>query len=97
VTISCAATIGVSVAFGPGRAGFASYGLRHKRLRKEWSITVARGVDACLRCGQLIEPGTVDLGHDDYDRRVCTGPEQASCNRSAAGRLNRKRKGSRVW
>jgi hypothetical protein len=48
---------------------------------------VAAGVVNCARCGEPIEPGTLwDLGHDDHDPRVHTGPEHASCNRGAPHR-----------
>ena len=56
----------------------------HRRTRKEFAPLVAAGVVNCARCGELIEPGTPwDLGHDDRDPRFYSGPEHASCNRSA--------------
>lgn len=62
------------------------YGHHHQQLRKRWAPNVAAGVVDCARCGERIEPGDPwDLGHDDHDRRVYTGPEHQACNRGTNG------------
>lgn len=62
------------------------YGAAHQAQRGKWRSTVEAGHATCARCGQPIAPGTPwDLGHTD-DRTAWTGPEHASCNRSAGGR-----------
>jgi hypothetical protein len=70
------------------------YGHRHQQLRKRWAPIVAAGGVLCARCGQPILPGELwDLGHDDVDRRVYTGPEhRARCNRSAGGQEGNRRR-----
>jgi hypothetical protein len=69
------------------------YGSRHQGLRRAWARKVAAGV-LCVRCGLPIVPGEPwDLGHDDYDRNVYTGPEHRACNRATS----RKRHTSRRW
>ena len=61
------------------------YGNEHQRLRKVWAPHVERGEVRCARCGRLIQPGTPwDLGHDDNDRSVYSGPEHRRCNRRTA-------------
>jgi hypothetical protein len=61
------------------RTSARGYGAEHERLRRSWARTVAIGIVACARCGQLISPGEPwDLGHDDYDRTVYTGPSGIS-------------------
>jgi len=72
-----------------GRAGTSrrGYGARHQALRKQLAPLVAEGGVACARCGEPIAAGTPwDLGHDDHDRSIYTGPEHAGCNRATAGR-----------
>ena len=65
-------------------------------MRRMWAPRVAAGVVACARCGRLIPAGEPwDLGHDDFDRRVYTGPEHRRCNRATAGRF--KQRFSRAW
>ena len=72
------------------------YGHRHQQERKRWKPEVDAGRVACARCGRLIAPGEPwDLGHDDHDRSIYTGPEHRRCNRATAGR--RKRRQSRRW
>lgn len=61
------------------------YGPLHRALRRRWEPQVRVGAVDCARCGRRIAPGDAwDLGHSD-DRRSYTGPEHASCNRSARG------------
>jgi hypothetical protein len=70
------------------------YGSAHQTLRAGWTQRVAAGGVRCARCGLPIAPGEPwDLGHDDYDRRIWTGPEHRRCNRATSGRVRR----SRIW
>jgi hypothetical protein len=47
----------------------------------------------CARCGRPIAPGSAwDLGHDDHDCSVYTGPEHARCNRGAPSRKRHRAK-----
>ena len=77
------------------------YGLAiHRRTRKEFAPMVAAGLVNCARCGELIEPGTPwDLGHDDRDPSLYSGPEHAYCNRAAGCRARHSNgpKPSRMW
>ncbi|WP_353107873.1 hypothetical protein [Gordonia sp. (in: high G+C Gram-positive bacteria)] len=70
------------------------YGSAHKRLRQTWAPTVEAGGVACARCSRPISPYEPwDLGHDDHDRSVYTGPEHRRCNRGAP---SRRRAGQRA-
>jgi hypothetical protein len=63
----------------------ARYGAAHRRLRASLAATVQFGLAACVRCGQVIEPGAAwDLDHDDAGGYL--GPAHAGCNRAAGGR-----------
>ncbi len=62
------------------------YDAGHQAERERLRPEVEAGLHDCARCRGWIEPGTPwDLGHTD-DRTGWTGPEHASCNRSAGGR-----------
>jgi hypothetical protein len=74
------------------------YGQAHRRLRRRVAAIVAAGRAVCARCGNPIEPGEPwDLGHDDFDRSVYTGPEHRGCNRATAGRAIGVTRTSRTW
>lgn len=74
-----------------GTATQRGYGTAHQNLRAGWKRKVDAGEVACARCGRLIVPGEPwDLGHDDHDRSVYTGPEHRRCDRATAGRLLRR-------
>ena len=63
------------------------YDAKHKALRRKWERVVKLGNAFCVRCGRPIAPGSEwDLGHDDFDRTIHTGPEHRSCNRATASR-----------
>jgi hypothetical protein len=65
----------------------------HHGLRARLQSVVAAGLANCARCGEVIDPGEPwDLGHDDRTG-LHSGPEHASCNRSAP----HKNKTSRQW
>jgi hypothetical protein len=71
------------------------YGSAHKRLRARWVRVVEAGYAVCARCNRPIQPGTPwDLGHDDVNRNVYTGPEHRACNRATASVTRRR---SRIW
>ncbi|WP_313280480.1 hypothetical protein [Timonella senegalensis] len=63
------------------------YGSAHQTERARWQAKIDAGEEvACTRCWRQILPGTPwDLGHSD-SRTFYTGPEHATCNRSAAGK-----------
>lgn len=59
------------------------YGSTHQAVRRAWAPQVAAGTVDCARCGERIPPGAYwDLGHDDHDRTIYTGPEHRACNRA---------------
>ena len=75
------------------------YGWPHQRLRMKLAPLVAQGGYVCTRyghpqfpnCPGEILPGEEwELGHDDRDKRVWSGPEHARCNERAGG-LKRQR------
>jgi hypothetical protein len=67
------------------------YGLEHQQLRQRWAPIVAAGTVRCPRCGRDIHAGQAwDLGHDDQDRSLYTGPEHALCNRRAGARAGNR-------
>lgn len=79
------------------------YDSRHQQLRRWWARKVATGTVRCARgarCkqavngeGGLINPADKwDLGHDDRDRSIYTGPEHAACNRAVVGRFGTRRR-----
>lgn len=81
------------------------YGAKHQALRRRWAPVVKRGEAVCARCGKWIpaDPSVVrcprcgrfhlgwDLGHDDRDRSVWSGPEHECCNRGTATHRMRRR------
>ena len=77
-----------------GRTTELGYGYHHQQARLKWAPVVALGQTTCTRHGQpqfpdcpgLIQPGDVwELGHDDADKTIYTGPEHRTCNRRAGG------------
>ncbi len=82
-----------------GDTSARGYGWIHQRIRAGWAPLVAAGQVCCLRCGELIQPAAPwDLGHDDNDRRIYTGPEHRRCNRAAAARkANAQRAQQNAW
>jgi hypothetical protein len=70
------------------------YGADHKRIRQSWAMRVSLGGVNCSRCGRPILPGSLwDLGHDDHDRSIYTGPEHRRCNRATS----KPKRYSRRW
>ena len=77
-----------------GRTTALGYGHKHQQERKRLAPLVARGGFVCTRyghpqfpdCPGPIEPWDEwELGHDDNDKRIYTGPEHKACNRRAGG------------
>jgi hypothetical protein len=55
---------------------------------------VLAGLADCARCGEPIAPDEAwDLGHDDHNPAIYSGPEHSLCNQTAPHR-NRT---SRAW
>jgi hypothetical protein len=70
------------------------YGWKHQQLRRSVGRAVAAGNAYCTRCGEWIDPAEPwDLGHDEHDRSVYTGPEHRRCNRATS----KRRWHSRRW
>jgi len=73
------------------------YGYAHQQERERWRPEVDAGraichAAICLMPARWIIPGTPwDLGHTP-DRTGWTGPEHATCNRSAGNRSARRRR-----
>lgn len=68
----------------------ARYGWLHQRIRASWAPLVAAGGVLCARCKLPIDPGEpFDLGHDDNQEGVYSGPEHRACNRATSGRNGR--------
>jgi len=61
-------------------------GAAHKSLRRALDPIVQAGLAECVRCGELIAPGAWDLGHDDVNPHLHSGPEHIQCNRGAPHR-----------
>ncbi len=59
------------------------YGQAHKAMRRRLDPVVQTGTVPCVRCGELIAPGSPwQLDHRD-DGRGWLGPSHASCNARA--------------
>ena len=78
----------------PGKTTAQGYGYSHQQQRKRIAPLVAQGGYTCTRYGHPqfpTCPGEIDpedeweLGHDDRDKRIVTGPEHARCNERAGG------------
>ena len=79
-----------------GSTSQRGYGWKHQQIRRKWKRIVAAAGAVCARCGRLIHPFEPwDLGHDDLDRTLYTGPEHRACNRATAGKRGRAR--LRAW
>jgi hypothetical protein len=62
------------------RTASRGYGGKHQSLRQRWVRQVAAGGVCCARCGEPIERVEPwDLGHDDFDRSIDSGPEHRAC------------------
>lgn len=72
------------------------YGPAHRAMRRAVAVDVAAGRGVCAKCGQPIRPNDKwDLGHSD-DRATYTGPEHASCNRSAGASYGNRLRSDRA-
>ena len=65
----------------------ARYRGAHRTLRQMLDPIVQAGLAVCVRCGEPIEPGAWDLGHDDIYPDMHSGPEHPTCNRGAPNKL----------
>lgn len=77
-----------------GRTTALGYGYQHQQERARLAPLVAQGAFTCTRyghpqfphCTGLIAPDDEwELGHDDTDKSIYTGPEHARCNERAGG------------
>lgn len=67
------------------------YGARHQAIRRAWLPRVATGTVNCARCHKPITPTEPwDLGHDDHNRTIYTGPEHRACNRATQAKDRRR-------
>jgi hypothetical protein len=72
------------------------YGQAHKAMRRRLDPVVQTGTVPCVRCGELIKPGTPwQLDHRD-DGRGWLGPSHASCNARAGWEKMVASNGNRV-
>lgn len=78
----------------PGRTTQQGYGFTHQRERRRLAPLVAQGGVICPRYGhpqfpscpgEILPVDEWELGHDDRDKRIYTGPEHARCNERAGG------------
>jgi hypothetical protein len=71
---------------------------RHRGLRASYGVLVRAGGMKCARCGLRIEPTeSWDLGHDDLNPSLYSGPEHRKCNRATNGRGVLPEVWSRRW
>jgi len=85
------------------------YGSPHQRERRRVEVVVKAGNATCVRCGRPIAPGQLwDLGHNDVDRSLYSGPEHRhakdcpaggnrATNRRGRATARARRGSSRVW
>lgn len=78
------------------------YGQQHRKIRDSYRALVASGGALCARCMLPIDPSDAwDLGHDDQDRTLYSGPEHARCNRHAGarngGRVTARKRRVKAW
>jgi hypothetical protein len=87
-------TLVPTVATRQAKTHLRGYGWTHRQIRESFKRAVAAGVCYCTRCGEWIDPAEPwDVGHDDVDRSLYSGPEHRRCNRATNGR----RMTSRQW
>ncbi len=68
------------------------YGYRHQQRRQVWAVKVERGEVACRHCHRQILPGTPwDLAHPADIKQAEPHPWHATCNRSYAMKVTRRR------